>query len=305
MAKPDIPIPKDVRDWLRSTFAECNWRLAHKMAHIPTLHETHFDLSLVEHFSNVTAPIALPSKWVVRMDIHYLGGMRHWGSWEIADIGVLFVLRRGGKVRKGKIALLQSKRLYPLEQDFEEDQPIDYQIGFGRLWQSDLAFSKSTEPRTFSFSKKCRYKALTIDDDQYRAIRDYERKHGLPVHYMLYHPTRIPLSQSFPLTPGTYRRRRNDIGVRVVPATALRDSLSSREKGYSPSYGDLLYLLKPPFDHVEHSAGWRLEAFVDELIDCREGYLTASPDDEGVRRVFTERGAPISAAIALTIDQPE
>ncbi|HEY4100347.1 MAG TPA: hypothetical protein VGM20_05680 [Gemmatimonadales bacterium] len=275
------------------------------MAHIPTLHETHFDLSLVEHFSNVAAPTVLPSQWVVRMDIHYLGGMHHWGSWEIADIGILFLLRRGGKVRKGKIALLQSKRLYPIEQDFEEDRPIDYQVGFGRLWQSDLSFAKSTEARTFSFSTSARYKALTIDDEQYRAIREYERTHQIPVHYMLYHPTRIPLSQSFPLSPRPYRRRRNDVGVRVVPAAALRDSLASREKGYSPSYGDLLYLLRSPFDEEQHSAGWRLETFVDELVSCRQGYVTTSPNDDGVRRVFSERGAPISAAIALTVDQPE
>jgi len=63
------------------------------------------------------------------MDIHYLGGMRHWGAWEIADIGVIVMLRRRGKVQRSKLGLLQSKRLYPAEQDYEEDQPVDYTDG--------------------------------------------------------------------------------------------------------------------------------------------------------------------------------
>jgi hypothetical protein len=54
------------------------------------------------------------------------GPLRHWRSWEVADIGVLVMFRRKGKLYKSKSALLQSKRLYPNEQPFEEDEPVDY-----------------------------------------------------------------------------------------------------------------------------------------------------------------------------------
>jgi hypothetical protein len=36
------------------------------------------------------------------------------------------MFRRKGKLYKSKSALLQSKRLYPNEQPFEEDEPVDY-----------------------------------------------------------------------------------------------------------------------------------------------------------------------------------
>jgi hypothetical protein len=72
-------------------------------------------------------PRTLTSGWTVRIATHYLGGGRHYGEWngwerrwEVADIGVLVMFREAGKLRRTKVALLQSKRLYPDEQEFEE-----------------------------------------------------------------------------------------------------------------------------------------------------------------------------------------
>jgi hypothetical protein len=271
------------------------------------VHETSLDLSFIEEISQLSAPVRLPSSWTIRLDTHYLGGMRHWGSWEIADIGFLVLMRRGAKVLRSKIALLQSKRLYPVEEDYEEDKPIDYYRGYGRLWESDETFLRITQPREFHFREASRYKALVVADDQYRSIKEYEQKHKIPVHYLLYHPLRIPSSQRLPLA--NMRRRRRGAGVvgcRVVPAAALRKALAKQADGYSPSYGDLKFLLSSPFDAAPNEVGWRLEGFVsDLLIQCKEGYIPTGHDDSGVNLVFTQRGAPISAAISLTIEAPK
>ena len=83
---PPIPLPNDVIRRIERVFGECKDRVTRKPAPIPTVHETSLDLTFIEHLSQVAVPYQLPSKWVVRMDTHYLGGGRHFGSWEIADI---------------------------------------------------------------------------------------------------------------------------------------------------------------------------------------------------------------------------
>lgn len=299
-------IPDDVRIWIADVFAACNERVAAKMTRIPTVHETSLDLSLIEQLSQVSVPVRLPSDWTIRLDTHYLGGMRHWGSWEIADIGILVLLRRRGEIVRAKIALLQSKRLYPIEQNYEEDMPIDYYVGFGRLWEAEETFLRVTAPREFHFQQRSRYKALIIGDDQYTAIRDYEEDYSIPVHYLLYHPLRIPSSRKLPLSDGGVIRGVAKVGCRIIPAQDLRGALAARERGYTPSYGDLKFLLPTPFDEPENEVGWRLETFIaDLLIQCEVGYIPSGPNDEGVNRVFAERGAPISAAISISIDAPQ
>jgi hypothetical protein len=50
---------------------------------------------------------------------------------------------------------------------------------------------------------------------------------------------------------------------------------------------------------------WRLEHFVvDLLLGCETGYIANSPNDSGLNYIFNRRTAPISAALALTIDAP-
>lgn len=301
-----LPIPNDVREWIFKVFAECNRRVASKISRIPTVHETSLDLTLIEHLSQVAVPVRLLSDWTVRLDTHFLGGARHWGSWEIADIGVLFLIRRGGEVVRSKVAVLQSKRLYPIEQDFEEDEPISRYRGFGSLWESDETFLRITTPREFHFLQRSRYKALVVSDSQYIAIRDYEDRYGIPVYYLLYHPLRIPSSRRLPLTDGRSIRGNVKVGCRVVPAEALREALSACERAYTPSYGDLKFRLPTPFDEPEHEVGWRMETFIaDLLVQCETGYVATGPYDEGINAVFSERSAPISAAISITIDAPE
>ncbi len=309
---PPIPIPADVCGWLRGVFAGCSERVSATMTQVPTIHEVPLDMTFIQHFLSVSAPRRFWSGWAVEISTHYLGGGRHyseWGGWplrwEIADIGLLVVFRQGGNVLRSKVALLQSKRLYPDEQELDEDSPIDYMIGFGRLFHSDDDWAAVTAPRSFGFTEESRYKALMTGVTQYNAIASYERQRNIPVYYLLYNPWQIPSSTLLPLTSEHEMSGPCEVGCRVVPASQLRNALVGRADGYSPAYGELRSSLGDPFAPQVHPAGWRLEHFVVDLVlECDTGYIAQSRSDEGLNYVFGRRNAPISAAVAITLDAP-
>jgi hypothetical protein len=308
---PPIPIPPDVRDWLHGVFAGCNGRVAQTITQVPTIHEVPLDMTFIQHFLGVSAPRRFQSGWTVEINTHYLGGGRHyaeWGDfprrWEIADIGLLVIFRQAGKVLRSKVALLQSKRLYPDEQEFEEDVPPDYISGFGRLFPSDDDWAEVIGPRKFEFTLESRYKALLTGNRQYRSIAAYENQRNIPVYYLLYNPSQIPSSTVLPLTGVQAVDADVQVGCRVVPANQLRTALSSRPAGHSPSYSEIISSLGTPFG-PENPAGWRLEHFVVALLlECETGYIAESREDSGLNYIFYRRTGPISAALAITLDAP-
>ncbi len=300
-----INLPDDVVNYLRHVFSRANLRVTRMMSRMPSTHESALDLSLIEALSNRAAPIRFGSGWLVKIDTHYLGGGRHFGSWEVADVGIIVTFRQAGTLVRSKIGLLQSKRLYPTEQEFEEDRPLDYLIGFGRLHEDDPSFLQVTHPRTFSFAKTSRYKALKVANRQWKTIDEYEARHRIPVHYLLYHPLRIPSTTRVPRSSDRAPRGPLQVGARVVPASSLRIALKDRARGHVPSYGDLEFLLPKPFDSPQYTAGWRLEAFITELlITCEEGYIAQREFDDGLEAVFGRRAAPIAAAFSIAFDSP-
>jgi hypothetical protein len=279
---------------------------------VPTTHETALDMTFIQHFLAAAAPRLFPSGWTVDFHAHYLGGGRHWAEWpggvrrwEIADIGFLVLFRRGGQLVRSKVALLQSKRLYPDELEWDEDSPLDYMRGFGRLMQHDDGWAYITEPRTFSFAADSRYKALITAIGQYEAIQNYEAQRQVPVYYLLYNPLKIPSQITLPLMPGQDRVNVEcSVGCRVVPAQRVRLVLDPRPPGSVPTYVDLRSLIDEPVGGADVAGGWRLEDFVDRLLDCEVGYVADSPQDAGLNYIFNRRSGPITAALSLTIDAP-
>src|SRR5579872_1321529 len=284
---PPFPIPADVRTWLLGVFRACNDRVTNLISEVPTMHEVSLDMTFIQHFLGVSAPHQFSSGWTVDLSTHYLGSGRHWAEWpdwprrwEIADIGVLVMFRQGGKLIRTKVALLQSKRLYPDELEWDEDSPLDYMVGFGRLFREDDEWRVVTAPRHFGFTEQSRYKALVTGLGQYAAITAYEQQHTIPVYYLLYNPTQIPTTATLPIEPGRRPARASEVGCRIVPAAQLRNVLAPKAEGSSPAYGDLVDSLPPPFDVQAHRAGWRLEHFVvNLLLDCETGYIAASRTD--------------------------
>jgi hypothetical protein len=291
-------IPASVVDWLRSVFADCNRRITEKLSMSPNIAEESLDMTWIEHLSHYSSPVSLDSDWVVKIESHFLGGRRHFYSWEIADIGLLVHLRLGQEVRKSKVGLLQSKRLYPVTGPVRIETQTDYEIGFARLADPEdeaLGIGFDVE---FHFSEKSVYEALHRDSDQARAIEQYQQRRGLRVYYQLYNPWTLPYSQRIPLVGYDAPSGSPDLGVRIVPSALLHQRLAQGDVG-SPSIGHLAEIAPLP------DFGWRLEQFVcDELLACHEGDEYTSIDDARIQRLFNRRSGPIAAAIAITIEAP-
>ena len=215
------------------------------------------------------------------------------------------MFRRAGKLVRSKVALLQSKRLYPDELEWDEDSPLDYMVGFRRLFREDEEWGAGAAPRRFGFSYESRYKALVTGLGQYKAITEYENQRAIPVYYLLYNPARVPSTAVLPITPGERIPEACEVGCRVVPAAQLRTVMVAKPDGSSPAYGELSGSLPSPFDDQAHRAGWRLEHFVvNLLLECETGYIANGPDDGGLNYIFNRRAGPISTALALTLDSP-
>lgn len=303
MAKADLldpELPAHVLRWVKSVFYECNRRISEKIANNPNAPEQSLDLTWIEHLSRYSSPVALGSSWVAKIQAHYLGGLRHFMRWEIADIGVLVFIRKSGRIQRSKVALLQSKRLYPSNKRVIEEHQIDYEIGFARLADpEDLARSIALETE-FEFNEDCEYGALTSGSDQAKAIDQYMRKEKLAVYYQLYNPWAIPFTQRVPVAGYEAADGEPTLGTRVIPVTEVHGILRSLRKGSSPTLRSLAAAAGNP-----HVYGWALEHFVAELLmKCQEGSVFESINDTRIQNLFIRRTGPIAAAIAITIEGP-
>ena len=152
-----IQVPNDVTEHVRRLFANCNNEVATEFATFPAMREESLDTLLISQFAKSQAPTRLPSGWIVRIDTHFIGGGRHYGSWEVADIAVLMTFRRAGTIVRSKIALLQSKKLYADPASSISDSEIDRHFGLGRMIQLQELHDEIIESRTLSFSDKSKY----------------------------------------------------------------------------------------------------------------------------------------------------
>ncbi|MBX9599561.1 MAG: hypothetical protein K2X35_01105 [Bryobacteraceae bacterium] len=306
MPAAPFAIPEAVVDWIRDVFAQVNLRSSSTLSRIPTTWETTLDHGLIGHLAEFAAPFRFSSNWVVNLETHFIGGGRFWGSWEIADIGILIIFRQRGHILGTKLALLQSKRLYPDEIESATDAlPIDYRVGFARLLATDSEYRSSVKTRAFHFSRDSRYRALEFAAQQYSAILDYTNKHGIPVHYQLYNPVEIPWMTELPADAnGPAPVTAVTVGCRVINAVVLHEKLqrAALSKGQHPSFVQVAGMPKG-----WEKEFWSLQHFVADLvIGCKEGYLagTNPVEDEGLFRVFNLRSGPMSAAISINIDAP-
>jgi hypothetical protein len=229
--------------------------------------------------------------------------MRHYYGWEIGDIGVLVFAKRAGELLASKVAVLQSKRLYPDKGSVIQRTPEDFQIGFGTLLPTGGREAPLILQHSFPFTPGSRYKALHVDDRQYKAIRDYETTYRIPVHYLFYNPWLVPVTYTFPVSGDRRLGRMGNGGARVAPARSLRNVLSGSPEGYSPSFEDLNHVVSVK---SQHTSGWRLEHFVAELLlKCQQGRVFESIQEADIDALFNRRSGPIAAAISVTIEQSD
>lgn len=297
IGQPPVEIPQDAVDYIRGVFRNLNRRNASTLSKVPNIHEEMLDQGLIVELA-AQPSLRLPqSGSIVHFTTYFLGGGRHYYAWEIADIGVAVNIGYRGQPVLTKVALLQSKRLYAIEDHFDpEEDERHFGWGFGGVFAIGR---KPVVPRVFSFTPESRYAALDLNGKQAHRIDAYSGEHGIPVEYMLYNPLQIPWTAEVPARPNlSLANVPNEFGTRIVPAPvlhALAPGVSSpRHADVAAIHGDSTYA---PF-----VAGWTLEDFiVDLLLGCHAGYATTAPNDT-LYNLFNARNRPISAAFGVNID---
>jgi hypothetical protein len=239
----------------------------------------------------------------VVIETHWLGGRHMWGRWEIADIALIILLRSSGRLEQRKVALLQTKRLYSKEISVEPLTRADYLIGIGRLGDRTDQTVPLTRQRKFSFNRNCVYGAMAAESEQVEHIESYEEKHSIPVFYGFYNPMQMPSQMLYPALNGEQTTLENALGCRVKTSADVHKSLASLGKGMSPDFKTLKGTVTSSASDPFGLWGWRLETFVaDEVLRCRQGALFGNGQDINLEALFYRRTAPITAAIAITVE---
>lgn len=300
---PAFPVPDEVVKYVRQVFRACDKELGLRIERVPGVHEPALDMALIDELAKFSSPVSVTPEWTVRIDTHFLGGRKHYYTWEVADIGLLVYVRLGGKLYATKVALLQSKRLKPSSGGaIDQETKSDYGVGFARLMPSKESAVSFSTPTTFRFERSSKYKALQAGDHQAKAIAEFEEHKRIPVHYLFYNPWNIPSAMHLPLTGVPKLSGAGNAGARVVPAADIRGLLAGKAATYAPSFKDIEGLA----GQGTHLAGWRLDYFVADLvIGCKQGKLLEEANVANMNSLFFSRSGPISAAIAIGIDKSD
>jgi len=301
-------IPEDVVTWFRAVFSEANRRVSERLVNLPNVRETSLDDGLIEALIPETAPTLLPSGAIVRMDTHNIGGLRrigrpHWDlpfgqrRWETADIAVLVFIYRHEALIAKKLGLLQSKRLYPDNNDVDDEDEAGFLYGMNAFIRRENAQAIGALHREFSFSENCVYGAIQSGSDQVKSIDTLNRDFGKAVYYLLYNPHKVPFSISYPLRE-RIRIDQPTIGCRVFDADHVHQALAELNEGEAPTYE----MMK----RAGTASDWPLETWAtDLLLTCQVGQQFDASRDERVRYFLERRSGPIGAALAVSITLPE
>src|SRR6266481_5984551 len=122
------------------------------------------------------------------MDIHNIGGLRRVYRWETADIAVLVFIYRGQQMVAQKIGMLQTKRLYPKNNDVLDDDPEGFRYGMNAFLNRDTRSPLAVLNREFVFNDACLYGALKAGSGQIATINNLNSQFGESVFYMFYNP---------------------------------------------------------------------------------------------------------------------
>lgn len=297
-----IEIPNEVKDYVRSHFSNCNNLVTEDLSTFPAIYEESLDMNFISYFSRNQTPVMLSCNWIIRIDAHFLGRGRHFQTWEVADIGLMMVFRRKGKVIKSKIALLQSKKLYADSLKYSPESKYVRRSGLGRLLVTDEEHSELIENKLLVFKENSKYQAFKKGSEQQDAMRHFERRWDTKMYYLFYNPSNIPHGVNMPMIEAPIIGE-NVIGCRVIPKDQLDLLLSSKNSGYTPSYQDVRDGLPSILLGYNFTGGWRLENFISDLmLECREGLVDNSPNFESLRILMEQKRLPMSCALSITFD---
>lgn len=302
-------IPEDVVTWFRGVFADANRRVCERLVNLPNVRETSLDDGLIEALIPESAPTLLPSGAIVRMDTHNIGGLRRLGApgwdwdrperrrWETADIAILVFIYRGDTLIAKKIGLLQSKRLYPDNNDVDDEDEIGFRHGMNAFLRRDGQQAAGALHRQFSFSDDSVYGAIHAGHQQIQLIDNLNNEFGKAVYYLLYNPDQMPCSISYPLRERV-RVDEMPAGCRVLDSDHVHGALAGLREGASPTYAMLR--------EAGAASNWALETWAaDMLLTCQVGEQFDDERDGRVNYFLERRSGPIGAALAASITLPD
>jgi hypothetical protein len=301
---PSAALPAEVTEFLLQLLSGCNRRISFQLSTFPNAHEESLDLMFISHFASMQGAIKFGSHWTLRIDAHYIGGGRHYRTWEVADIGLMAMYRKNGTLIGSKLAFLQSKKLYASPLKLKEYDPY-FRMGMGRLLVTENEHRELVETRVLKYSERSKYKALKLQGEQQNAMKAFSDLHRVPVHYLFYNPSVIPWEICTPveLLPDVPE---NKVGCRVVPKTLIDQILAGRPGTYSPCYKDVQGKFSKQFSENESEAGWRIEHFICDLfLRGNEGLLDDSPNFQLMTNILSQKSSPISSALSITFDYKE
>lgn len=285
-------IPQDAIDWFSEVLAVANREVTELITNNPNIRETTLDDALINSLHPRTAPVELASGTIVHIQVHNIGGLRRWGSWETADVAVLVRVYDKGKRAGQKIGLLQSKRLFPANNDVIDEDEAGFLHGMNPWFDPEPTVSFGALHRLFEFNPDCTYSSLRAGSDQVKAIEAINARLEDAVAYLFYNPDTLPLSVEYPL-PAFKTVDHPEVGCRVHSASDVHDLLEGRQKGESPTFLD-----------IENSGTGhfsRLEEWGAKLLQCHVGKQLAADDDTTINELIVRRSGPIAAAIYVSI----
>lgn len=290
-------IPNDVISWFREIFAGANVRLSETLLNAPSSRETTLDDVFVNALIPYTAPRKFGSGAVVRLDVHNIGGLRRYQSWEIGDIALISHIVRRSKIIASKVAVLQAKRLFPSVGEIEDEDELGFLYGMNQWLRRDPAPTSMALVKQFTFDQSSKYNSLASGSDQVKAIDGFSQRFGNnAVYYLMYNPHKIPLSIEYPVKKYKQLASRPRVGARVYRKDEIHAFLNGKPKGRSPTFGDVSALGNP-------TGGWRVEDWASrEFLRCRVGRPFSAKEDETVASMLSRRSGPIGAAIQVSIE---
>ena len=296
-----IQVPTAIHTHIYEIFAKANDKISRKLSLNPNLPEESLDISFIEYLSHHSAPTLVTPGWAVLIATHFIGRLRHYDRYEIADIGIVVVFKRETRVLGRKLVLLQSKRLYPKNNDVIEPEHYDYFLGLGLVTREDQYEATIFGPTEYKFDYECSYGALRARSQQCTSIQEHMNDTGVPVHYMLYNPLAVPWSLNYPVAKRPIVLPSREFGIRVIPASDVHSVLTGCSSGNTLKLKDLIAAQHSP----DTLFGGSLEDFMDSVISCREGYFYDRERDSGLHRLFDRKSGGIFCVVEITIEQSE
>ena len=293
-----IEIPDIVRNYIYMMFSEVNEKISQKITTIPNLPEESLDISFIETLSNYSAPRVVAPNWAVRIAAHFIGNIRHRRRYEIADIGIVIVFKKGSVVLARKLVLLQSKRLYPNNNEVIEFDDFDYDLGLALVTERERLETPVFSQVHFEFDTTSSYGALKPNSNQCSVIQEHLQDTNIPVYYLMYNPLVLPWRISYPTFLRNVELPQREFGARIISANRVHKVLESRTNSVALKVADLS-------EEAEDSYlfGFSLEDFFDDVVRCEQGYMFGGDREAGLHRLFSRKSGPIFCIVEVVIEE--